>query len=384
MTTAPTVAPTRNPPSETKRLRVFKKTLSNGHPSPTYWWKARIGGRVFCRSTGLSARIPAERAAAQEVARLRLEAEQILEAGPASPAADPAPAPAADPVPPPAPTVDISETLAPTPAKDTAQPELFTTPAPPAPRVRLTEAQAKIGPLIAAAAAGSLPWLAQVLADAGYHRGRASALGASELAAALNVSRQTVHTWTSSRGCPAIRTPAGGVLFDPLSVAAWLYARSREDVAVAERRAREAGNDAKRRDDEARADLRELDLAQRRGAVVETDEHWRILLDWAGRFVAAFRARPAAWATALQGATAATIRGTIERDLGLIFDGLRKPTSPANIPPDAARLVREALEIVTAGTATPPAAPENGPSPEPPPPPAPAATQPTPQPEAHP
>lgn len=362
-------------------MTVFRKKLANGHPSPTWWWRARIAGSVICRSTGETSRAKAQKSANAEIARLRQEAIAILEpAGESGQVAPRAPAPTATIAEPagdqaPAASQAGAPDQAPTPdAKPSPQPELFPEPEPtaPGPRVRYTDAQSKMVALVRDAAAGRLPWLAQAIGDAGYHRGRAAVVGATDLAALLSVSRQTIHTWTT-RGCPRNTTPQGAVMFDVAAVAAWLYARGREDLEIANRRAKEAGNDAKRRDDEARADLRELDLAQRRGAVVETEELWRILLDWAGRFVAAFRARPAAWATALQGATAATIRGTIERDLSQIFDNLRKPGSQANIPPDAALLVREALEIVTAGPATPPAAPDKGPSHEPPPPPAPAA-----------
>jgi phage terminase Nu1 subunit (DNA packaging protein) len=331
-------------------LSVFRKILANGHPSPTYWWRARIAGRVVCRSTGETSRAKAQKSAATEIARLRQEASAILDPSSPSTEAKPAPAPAAAA---PADTQDEKPSDA---APKSPQPDLFPESAPAASRIRLSEPQAKIAGLLRDAAAGRLPWLAQAIGDAGYRRGRAAVIGATELATLMSVSRQTIHAWTT-KGCPRTTTPAGSVVFDVAAVAGWVYARGREELEIANRRAREAGNDAKKRDDEAKADLRELDLAQRRGAVIETEEHWRILLEVANRFVQAFRARPAAWATGLQGATAAVIRQTIERDLALIFAELRRPAGPANVPADALSLVRQALEGLTTDSDPPPPPP---------------------------
>lgn len=113
----------------------------------------------------------------------------------------------------------------------------------------------------------------------------------TELAEIFGVSQPTVRTWTN-QGCPALQRGAKGRQweFDTEEVAEWRQSRALE--AVQGDLANMEYEEARRREMVARASMQELDLAQRRGELVEIEEVARVVGEEYARARANLRAVP--------------------------------------------------------------------------------------------
>ena len=314
-------------------MKLFRKKLANGQPSPTWWFRVRIGGQVIQRSTGESRHRAAETLARRTIADLQRQYRELAPAtpGPAEASATPDPGPA------------------PASAESASQlPGLDSPPAPAHPRTKLTPEQKQLATLLVAAHAGQMPWLEEAIKDSGYQRDDtpSSVVTLQQFAELTDVSKPTVWNWIS-RGLPKAPESNGVTRVDLRRAIAWLIVYYQDQVKQARATAQAAADQSRNRAGSAKAELIEIELAEKRGQVVPTEAHWRFFLAWCNRFVAALRSKPAGWAQACQGEPALKIRELLDHDLEAIFADLRQADVPDNIPPAAAEHFRAALAAIT-------------------------------------
>lgn len=332
-------------------MRIFRKPMPNGKPSPTWWFRVRVGGRVVQRSTGETAQRQAKTVARREVAEIRRQFAD-LPRQPASPAPAPTPATASTPAAEPA--------TAPAPPTENNHQQLpgFTAPAPDSKARPLTAEQRKVADALTAAHAGQIPWLEDAIRRAGYQRTDAptSVVTMQQLSELAGVTKPTLWNWVT-HGLPRATSPDGVATVDLRRAVPWLLGYYQKAVKEARADATAAAGKPRERAAGAKAEMIEIELAEKRGQMVRTEDHWRCFFAWIEAYVGAFRTKPAAWAQACAGEPAVRIRELIERDLDQIFASLQQMEIPANIPPAAEEHVRAAIRAI-APTRAPAKAPE--------------------------
>lgn len=161
-------------------------------------------------------------------------------------------------------------------------------------------------PLLREARAGSVSAIKTAIerftADAGPTGTNLRALRVAETATAFGVSRQSIHQWTR-RGCPR---NADGTL--PLAeLIAWRI----EDI-VRQRGVETPERSADHRIRQARAETAEMDLAQRRGSLLDRQSVIVGMVARVYRFVSVLAGQPASLAGELQGKPPAKIVEILE------------------------------------------------------------------------
>lgn len=328
--------------------------MPNGHDSPTWWFRVRVGGRVVQRSTGETAQRQARTVARREVAEIRRQFAELPQQ-PTSPVPAPEPAPATASTPADAP----AEAPAPGTENDHQQLPGFASPPAPDSKARpLTAEQRKVADALTAAHAGQIPWLEDAIRRAGYHRTDAptSVVTMQQLSELAGVTKPTLWNWVT-HGLPRATSPDGVATVDLRRAVPWLLNYYQKAVKDARADATAAAGKPRERAAGAKAEMIEIELAEKRGQMVRTEDHWRCFFAWIEAYVGAFRTKPAAWAQACAGEPAVRIRELIERDLDQIFASLQQMEIPANIPPAAEEHVRAAIRAI-APTRAPAKAPE--------------------------
>jgi len=166
-----------------------------------------------------------------------------------------------------------------------------------------------------------------------------------ELAGLTGKSKPTIDNWVNSNGMPIEgRSPAGNT-FDLARALPWLLGYYNERIEIA-REEKRGSSEAVRRT-RADANLKELELAKRRGELVDVQEAVAKMAAAAANFTGAFRGKPVDWAQAVEGKAPDAISRYLDGELARIFGELQNTPLPENIPAEAVEHFRAALAAIT-------------------------------------
>ena len=196
---------------------------------------------------------------------------------------------------------------------------------------------------LAAAYAGSLPWLDELVKKAGYRPGYI--VTTRELAGLTGKSKPTIDNWVNSNGMPIEGRSPSGNTFDLARALPWLLGYYNERIEIA-REEKRGSSEAVRRT-RADANLKELELAKRRGELVDVQEAVAKMAAAAANFTGAFRGKPVDWAQAVEGKAPDAISRYLDGELARIFGELQNTPLPENIPAEAVEHFRAALAAIT-------------------------------------
>lgn len=166
----------------------------------------------------------------------------------------------------------------------------------------------------------------------------------TELVGLLGVSKTAVNNWVNSNGMPIEGRAQSGDTFDLARVLPWLIGYYKQRIEKAREDKRESSQAVRKT--KADADLKELELAKRRGELVDVQDAVAKLAGVASNFTGAFRGKAADWSQAVEGKTPDAIARYLDAELVRIFGDLQNTALPENIPPAAAQHFRAAIATI--------------------------------------
>lgn len=166
----------------------------------------------------------------------------------------------------------------------------------------------------------------------------------TELVGLLGVTKPTVGNWVNRNNMPIEARSQKGDSFDLARVLPWLREYYKKQIEKAREEKRESSEAVRKT--KAEANLKELELAKRRGELVDVQDAVAKLAGVASNFTAAFRGKAADWSQAVEGKTPDAISRFLDAELARIFAELQNTALPENIPPVAAEHFRAAIAAI--------------------------------------
>ncbi len=167
----------------------------------------------------------------------------------------------------------------------------------------------------------------------------------TELVGLLGVSKTAVNNWVNSNGMPIKGRAPSGDTFDLARVLPWLLGYYKQRIETAREEKRESSEAVRKT--KAEANLKELELAKRRGELVDVQDAVAKMAGAAANFTGAFRGKAADWSQAVEGKTPDAIARYLDGELARIFADLQTAQLPENIPAGAVQHFQAALAVIT-------------------------------------